>query len=381
MGDNLKAASRFVSQSIASLDHLMTTDTLNHVSAIDQLADLQSRAKAMRARSIYRAAQTAVDMIHNGDEPQRVQSEFHTIRSLVEQYKSGLDEVLQELSPMAESQMVQPMTDGEMITPVNEVATPSPVGDMIDSLNMQLQVNMSEPQLEDMTRVSDDLVAEAPVTPTIEASVSENLSRAASILEPLIQYAPLEQQRDALHDLSRFEASFASTGMVNGQVKKAQSKIVEFEALMPELTNVVLSRARHAGKTVSISYAANSVRIGQGVADTLRPALVELISILVRRSLETPEIRRERGESGAGHISIIASLVQGKINMQVECTGRDLDDSDLDVVSWTKLKPLGAQVTLGRETDRFKLSIKDLPVYVQGQRRKSLGSFEMEQAS
>lgn len=379
MGDSLKAASRFVSQSMDSLDHLMAAEPLNYVSAIDQLSTLQSGAKAMRARSIYRAVQTAVDMIHKGDTSQRVQSEFTLIRSLVEQYKSGLDEVLVEFLPTSSSTEMHQAAAPQNMGSANDETLQSPVGDMIDSLNSQLQIGMSEGSIEashaEETQFSGD----------IEAETVDDLSKATQTLQPLIQYASTEKDRDALHALSRFHTLATPKTAANGEIgpaTKLQKKVVEIESLMPELTNVALTSARHMGKNVSVSYAVNDVRIGQDVAEHLRVALRDLMSILIRGSLEIPDVRRERGESGAGHLSIVSTLVQGKVKLEIQCTGRDIEPNDLEIASWSLLKTLGASVLLGRETDRFKLIVEDLPVYALMDKRTSAGmAFNLEQAS
>ena len=379
MGDSLKAASRFVSQSMDSLDHLMTADPFNHVSAIDQLSTLQSGAKAMRARSIYRAVQTAVDMIHKGDTPQRVQSEFILIRSLVEQYKNGLDEVLIEFLPASASIEDHQVAVPEIIEPVSQEPLQSPVGDMIDSLNSQLQMGMSEDSM------GASQAEDTPFSSDIETETVNNLSKAVQTVQPLIQFAPSERNRDALQALSQFHTLAAPKKAANGDVDSttgAQKKVVEIESLMPELTNVALTSARHMGKNVSISYAVNDVRIGQDIAEPLSVALRDLMSILIRGSLEVPDVRRERGESGAGHLSIVSTLVQGKVKLEIQCTGRDIEPDDLEIASWSRLKALGVTVILGREIDRFKLVVEGLPDYELLDKPASAGSaFNLEQAS
>ncbi|MEP6343894.1 MAG: hypothetical protein ABJ275_11325 [Maricaulaceae bacterium] len=380
MGDSLKAASRFVSQSMNSLDDLMTATPLSNGTAINHLASLQSRAKTMRARSIYRAAQTAVDMIHKGDSEQRVQSEFVLIRSLVEQYKSGLDELLVDVSPMDSEAEIKEVSSHQAISLVRETPIVSPVNDMIDSLNMQLQTTFAGDLPETKLEMKERSVAvEAEAEAEAEA---ETFAEAAEVLAPLIQLAPKELQRDSLKNLSKLHNLSAHETDVKAPVAKLQNRSVEFESLMPELTNFVLTEARHAGKTVSISYAANSVRLGQEVADILRDALIVLTSILVRRSLETQEVRRDRRESGAGHISLTSTLVQGKVHLVVECTGRDIDANDLDHASWRRLQTLGGTVILGREADRFTLTLKDLAVYAQSHKRRvNEAGFNIGQAS
>ena len=188
-----------------------------------------------------------------------------------------------------------------------------------------------------------------------------------------------------MHALSRIHAVAAPKTAANAEADHAtrdETKVVEIESLMPELTNVVLTSARHMGKNISISYSANDVRIGQVVADHLQDALTELMTILIRRSLETPDVRRERGESGAGHLSVVSKINKGKVDLEVQCTGRDIDSADLEIASWSRLKTLGARVVLGRDNERFKMTLEALPVYALVDRRTpARAALNLEQAS
>ena len=374
MGDNLKAASRFVSRSISSLDNLMTTDKVDPSYVINELADLQRGAKTMRARAIYRAAQTAVDMLHKGRPADHVQSELRVVRSLVEQYNSGLIEVTHAMNYKH---------------PSGETPKASPVNDMIADLHAQLAVNIAAPQGTSKSVVEVGVEAE-PSMPSVDVQDSPHMqdhtpsfSGAISHLEPLIAYAPEARQRAALHRLSQIHGAQNARAAVTPKVPRRGLETVEFEALMPEVTNVVLTTARHMGKTVSISYAANGVRIGPAMAETLRPALIDLCSLLVSHSLETPQVRRERGQSGAGHVSLIARLNQGKIMITAECTGRDIDKPDLNSSHWKTLYDAGVQIKLGREDNRFCLNITDIPTYLHGRKDQNLSDHmnSLEQAS
>lgn len=374
MGDNLKAASRFVSQSMTSLDHLLSTDSLSQTAVFDQLSDLQRGAKAMRARAIYRAAQTAVDMLHKGQAEDKVQSELSVVRSLVQQYKTGLDEVLHETAPMSAPVNSSPqLVETAQISPPDTRTIETPVNDMIADLYAQLTMDMMQQE----TQMPDESLNEA-----IMAADMAPLTAARSHLEPLIDFAPDAEQRDALRRLSRLHGQANDAASEDARKTKPRQSAVEFETLMPELTNVVLTRARHLGKTVSISYAANGVRIGPSLAETLRPALVDLCALLVSHSLEAPNLRRERGESGAGHVSIIAGLNSGKLQFSAECTGRDIDPEKLEIPSWQTLSAAGGELRLGRDGDRFCVTMSGLPVYLHTSHANAAKMLQdLEQAS
>ena len=294
MGDNLKAASQFVIESKRTLSELMSAASLNSSATIDQLAELQRGAKIMHARSIYRAAQTAVDMLHKDRPLETVQFELRVVNGLIEQYASGLDEVLSETKQGgAKLHMVSAKTSA--------VPQDMPVHDMIADLNMQLTETFVD-RAEAKTGASEEDIAQ------VTAPLQAPLQAANAMLEPLIQYAPEAEQRGALVQLSQlYETAQTPDNDENDQVSE-RTATIEFESLMPELTNVVLTTARHANKTVSISYAANGIRVGTKMADKLRAALIDMCGILVSRSLESADVRRERGESGAGHITILSLI-------------------------------------------------------------------------
>ncbi len=409
MGDNLKAASRFVSQSISSLDRLATAPTLSQDRVLDNLADLQRGAKAMRARAIYRAAQTAVDMLHKGLPEEKVQSELSVVRSLVVQYQNGLQEILGQETPKSSGQyVVSPPAKDAVIDFSSRYETgrqPAPdaaammIGqqvDMTQEVGFGQQADI-EPEagpnlLNDLMMplaapIMPDIAAGSDLAAMVETHPSDDLN---AQLMPLVQFAPEAEQRDALRRLSRLhsalslsaiqaEPSEISTAHLPKQ-RAERPKMVVFETLMPELTNVVLTTARHLGKTVSISYAATATELQSERAEAVRAALSDLCVILVTRSLEDPDIRRARGESGAGHISIMASIKSGHLDLTVESTGRNITTSDLDIASWNTLKNMGAELSFSREDGRMCLAVSGLRAKPLGA-RKSLSSPALEHAS
>ena len=368
MGDNLKAASQFVFESKQALDQLVTASDLDRHATIDQLAEMQRGAKVMNARSIYRAAQTAVDMLHKDKPSDVVQLELVTVRGLVEQYESGLDEVLRELgqAPVQE-QPVQDINASETGAQLAMAeAQETPVNDMIADLNMQLTQAMPSTPTVKAAEAAHETASENNIIHSVAmvhklAHLQAPLQEARSTLEPLIQFAP-EGDQESLQRLTALYGQ-ENLGETPGETEASQSTTVEFESLMPELTNQVLTMARHTGKTVSISYAANGIRLGAKMAEKLRPALLDMCGLLVNRSLETADVRRKRGESGAGHITIMASLSSGKIDIEIECTGRDLPLSECKTPQCQALLEVGGQMKAERKDDRFQLTLNGLPTY------------------
>jgi len=390
MGDNLKAASRFVSQSISSLDHITTAPQVSSDRILDKLADLQRGAKAMRARAIYRAAQTAVDMLHKGKPDDQVQSELNVVRSLVVQYQNGLEEILDDQSAPVQAAPVQSSLQRAVADKVIDFSA----GDSVQTDTQAEPVMMIGAKA--APTLLDDLMAplaepDAAAEPMPEAVIAAEPHNAASSelpaqIMPLVQFAPEAEQRDALRRLSRLHGEMSGTAEAQTKAVAAEKpsparpKMVAFETLMPELTNVVLTTARHLEKTVSISYAAHQTELNSDLAESVRAALSDLSVLLVTRSLEMPEVRRNRDESGAGHISIMAVVKSGLLELSVECTGRNITLSDLDIPSWTQLKNLGADFKLSREDGRLCLGVTGLKSKPLTSRR-DISAPMLEQAS
>jgi len=404
MGDNLKAASRFVSQSISSLDHITTASALPQDRILDSLAKVQRGAKTMRARAIYRAAQAAVDVVHKGQADDKLYSELGVVRSLVLQYQNGLDEILGVNSvdmPVAAPTNMQPVKvtaevpGGEHLTAVtapscNAINEMGHINEIGHASGLDNDVNLLDDMMMPLTAADDNVVvnelADDGDVPNMLAG--ENLTEQ---MAPLVQFAPEPEQRAALQSLARLHNEglqetrlMASNDMPEpnyaGVKPSGRVKPQSIESFMPELTNVVLTTARHMEKTVSISYAVEGVELHGDLADKMRIALSDLTVVLVTRSLETPKIRRGRGESGAGHISIMAAVKSGRLELSVECTGRDIALSDLEIPSWTALKEMGAAIDLGRQDGRLCLNITGLEVKLS-KPRKQPHAAAWEQAS
>jgi len=418
MGDNLKAASRFVSQSISSLDHITAVSPLPQEHILDSLAKVQRGAKTMRARAIYRAAQAAVDVVHKGQADDKLHSELGVVRSLVLQYQNGLNEIIgidaADMSEAAPTKTQLLADSGETAEEILGGEHPSIVtaesGDAINEMGhmsgLDNDVNLLDDMMMPLTSADGGMIVNethgdehAPkMLAGKNALAGETLTES---MMPLVQFAPEPEQRQALQSLARLyneglqESRFQKSHVQDTRPttandtpdisraapkRSAPVKSQSFESFMPELTNVVLTTARHMEKTVSISYAVEGVELHGELADTMRNALSDLTVVLVTRSLEAPNIRRVRGESGAGHISIMADVKSGKLELSVECTGRDIALSDLETPSWVALKDMGGVIDLGRQDGRLCLSLKGLEVKLPKPRKLSPAA-AWEQAS
>ncbi len=383
MGDNLKAASRFVYQSISSLDHITSSGPLSQDSVLDKLSDLQRGAKAMRARAIYRAAQSAVDMVHKGQAEDKVHSELHIVRALVVQYQHGLQEILGAEDDLR-AEMVPPPQDAQAIQAetINAGASAPMLAcaakpSLLDDMMMPLDEANETDEAGVAQTIDDKTAVDTTVEDGIKASENTDIygDELSQNIMPLVQFAPEAKQRDALRRLSVLHSDFTGHSQrvarherLDMSAKPALRRaakpmqMISFESFMPELTNIVLTTARHLEKTVSISYSALGVDLNVDLANKLRLALSDLSVLLVTQSLEAPQVRRRRGESGAGHISIMASVKLGELSLNIESTGRDITAQDLETASWKQLEALGAILKISRDDNRLCLGINGLHV-------------------
>ena len=95
MGDNLKAAAQFVQSSKDTLQSLMNSE-LSRSDMMSALATVQTQAKSMRARAIYRATQNVVDLVDSASSSNDIIAELKIVEGLINQYETGLLEITNE---------------------------------------------------------------------------------------------------------------------------------------------------------------------------------------------------------------------------------------------------------------------------------------------
>jgi len=150
----------------------------------------------------------------------------------------------------------------------------------------------------------------------IETDTRSDHERANEILAPLIRFAPALEQRDALKFLAGFECELpaASTSeYVDG---------VHLETMMPSVTDQILSDARHAGKSVSVSYAVGDIVASEELVSDIQAFLMELGTCLVMDALASPKSRQAAGLSANGLINIMAQEEYGTLALHIECSGQ-----------------------------------------------------------
>ena len=274
MGDDLTAARRFSERVQADIGGLIKAVSAAPVPAphilSGYLESVQSAAKSQHARAIYRGAQTVIDAIDVRAPLPVVQGRVLTLNKLAAQYQAGLEEIAAH----------QPARGSDNVGP--------------------------------------------PPFPSPQAAViAKRFEQARAALLPLMEFAQPGAEAEPLKRLANFTQEELAQSCAAPAAQDHHTEMlapppialtssppvdVDFETLMPHFTSHALQTARQTKKTVSVSYAAEDVRLCPAQAQALQPVLEHIAQTLVTGVMERPETRQARGESGAGHIAITASM-------------------------------------------------------------------------
>ena len=93
MGDDLKQARKFVTAAMSDMDILLSEARREPDLAQAALRRVQSGAKSLQARGIYRAAQTALEAYERSMPQAKIDGRLMALYKLTVQYGEGLDEI------------------------------------------------------------------------------------------------------------------------------------------------------------------------------------------------------------------------------------------------------------------------------------------------
>lgn len=108
MGDNLVAARQFSGLCQANISALISNHGSDSRDAITALKDIQTGARELRARSIFLAAQTAIEEFNGVYSASQRAGALLTLNKLVRQYTDGLDEI----APVVTEDISGPSAEG-----------------------------------------------------------------------------------------------------------------------------------------------------------------------------------------------------------------------------------------------------------------------------
>lgn len=283
MGDDLLKARQFctdASQHLAMLLGQAESGVAPDDKSQDALIALQQSAKAVQGRAIYRAAHQAIEASQALDGLRQYHGQLLSLNKLVGQYQSGLEEIEAALGNEADDK-----------TPLPAAAPDSHIS----------------------------------VPPDIHA----RFEQAREILLPLLPHCDTPEHAKALSRLAQITPQHGVAAKTIEAIETPAVLSVDFETLMPGFTSHVLSAARIADKTVSISYAADNVWIPNEKAALIEEALCQLGTVCVKQVLEPAALRQYRGESGAGHIAVTAAARGVDLIVTLDCAGTEAREATL----------------------------------------------------
>ena len=192
----------------------------NETATRQALEQIKLSANTVQARGVYRAATLCEDvMARTGNEClAKLSSAMTSLKHLVNQYKDGL-------------------------------------------LEIDPDFNWRSPSIEqEPINLDDPIVVKSEDLETAHTQASQQLSSLMKLVRD-------PGQKKALSFL------MMPIDVDSRQTEIVENSTVSFDALMHPLNNLILGEARHSGKSVSISYAADFVRVNKTHSEHLRNLL------------------------------------------------------------------------------------------------------------
>ncbi len=313
-GDDLVAARRFTNLCQKHMSEMFFGTSLPANDVLDRLGDIQSHAKLMHARAIYRAAQNVVDDLTFTRSDETCAASVLCLQKLISQYEAGLD----ELAPNADS-------------------VPSEVKTHIRQVETAAQTDRPEP-------IGANLVSDMAAQKT-----------AKDILGGLIQYADGADQK-----ILRSLINLAS----NDELPKTVPVSIQrdkIDVIMPAITNHWLRIARCQDKSVSVSFMSDEAMLDRDVLKTLRAGLQDLGETLISNVVETAKARKDRGLNQTAHLSVTARKGSAGYVVSTRCSGEMPADFEMPVLD-ASLAEQGARLFVRPDGDDVTIEIVDLPL-------------------
>ena len=215
------------------------------------LDKIKSTAASVQARGVYRAAVMCENVLArlNADNMTKMTSSLVELNRLVHSYADGLFEI--------------------------------------------------DPEFAEVINQPEEIAEELPKT---DVNLADAHASAVKTLSPLIQRVKDDKLRSALTSLMQPVTMNSS--------RRSDRKTMSLDALIQPISNLVLSEARHCGKVVTVSYAADfadlSFEIAETVQDILEAACLKIVAKGIPKASETlpgttPQISLT-GQSRGGNI-------------------------------------------------------------------------------
>ncbi len=298
-GDDLIAARRFMNLCQSNMSEIFSGHKIPFSDVIMRLADIQSQAKLMHARSIYRSAQTVIDDLTRRQSVSECVGSVLTLQNLIRQYDEGLTEI----SPKKAK-----------TNPVNAQKAPGKGPAIISDLSQQTE--------------------------------------AAKILGPLIKFADKPDQKNLISLLSR---------AANDKPKQKKPVKRKVGVIMPSLTNHWLRLARTNQKSISVSVASDDVNIDVETLKALQSIILRVGNSLVQDCVSTPEIRAAQNISRSAHLAVTTRLDNDSLNILVSCEGK-LPSQIRSQALQSEIEALGGRFVLTENNGEIRTEMLGIPL-------------------
>lgn len=246
-------------------------NTLGQKRTITALHSIKFAANSVQARGVYRAAnfcETICSSI-DGEGGPRLRGSLAGLKNLIFQYADGLFEIDPEFKASILTRKEPLETESKI------VSTGAEHNDNLGAICLQAKHEQAQ-----------------------------------KVLKPLLLLVKSENSHQALETLMAIDLRKDETPAAAPTPVVPQRISVKFENLMRPITNLVLSEARHSGKQVSISYAADFDELGLSMANRVQ----EFLEILC--------------------LNIVANGVPANQSTQISLTGQDKEKEHTFSVNW-----------------------------------------------
>jgi len=299
-GDDLIAARRFTDLCHTHMSEIFSGGQLPLTDVLGRLDEIKTEAKSLRARSIYKTAQTVIDDLTGRRSVAACAGSVLVLQKLIQQYEGGLSEIAPVMH--RREKVVKAAVNGPAI-------------------------------ISDMARQRE----------------------AVQTLSPLIKFAGKDDQANLVTLVNLAANSAGGSQEIPGKQR--------IDIIMPGLTNHWLRLARAQSKSISVSAALDEALLETGALKKIQKQIKLLGEILISQSIELPEKRADKGLSRSAHMAITAKQSDKMMHILISCEGAAPRNVDINPII-TNLEDVAGQARLLIETDLLKFEIRDIPCFV-----------------
>lgn len=136
---------------------------------------------------------------------------------------------------------------------------------------------------------------------------------------------------------------------------------LNFETIMPSLTEDILRTARSSDKYVSISHSVDDILMDTDVFTAVSHAVHDLAAGLVELAIETPDTRLGKGLGQSAHIAVTARKQAGSFNVLIVSEGSSPGDILKATSRIDPIKQHGGDVRISQKGAHVRIELIDLP--------------------